>query len=290
MRRWLAWWYSRERFHELRRGTGILDRHQAAADLRIGRYQRHDQPETSPLGRVEANAGHDPDRRDRDRLGGNCQAARFGKDGGRLHHVGVVEHRLAHAHENHAPDRVRRVGLDLDYLVDDFPRGQISTETQPPRRAKLAGHRTAHLGTHADHVLGVSGPMQQGNADRFDRFRPLAAEKVLREPVLRRDDFVDQRQVRDGRHRPHALQHAAGNARHKVRILTRADRGNLQEPGLPRLHAQRDQAFVNLVHRQVFEGDGGLGQGTTSTRRGRASRAGPFRPATSAKAPPCGSF
>ena len=64
--------------------------------------------------------------------------------------------------------------------------------------------------------------------------------------------------MRDGRPLPDPIEDAAGYARHEVRIFALANRGDLQKPGQPRLHAQRRKAFVNLVHRQVLEGDRGL--------------------------------
>ena len=61
--------------------------------------------------------------------------------------------------------------------------------------------------------------------------------------------------MRDGRLLPDPIEEAAGYARHEVRILALANRRDLQEPGQPRLHAQRRKVLVNLVHRQVLEGD-----------------------------------
>jgi len=90
---------------------------------------------------------------------------------------------------------MRGVGLNLDHLVDDFPCGQIAAEAHPARGAESAAHRAAHLGTDANHVLEVFGPVQQGNADRLERFRAVAAKCVLGESVLRRDDLLQQRQV-----------------------------------------------------------------------------------------------
>ena len=43
--------------------------------------------------------------------------------------------------------------------------------------------------------------------------------------------------MRDGRLLPDPIEHAAGYARREFRICAAANRGNLQEPGQPRLHA-----------------------------------------------------
>ena len=121
-----------------------------------------------------------------------------------------------------------RVGLDLDHLIDDFPGGQVAAKTHAARRAELAGHRTTDLATDADHVLGIFRAVQQRDADGFKGIRPLAAEEILGESVLRRNDLVDERQMRNGRPLPDPIEDAAGYAGHEGRIFALADRGHLQ--------------------------------------------------------------
>ena len=70
----------------------------------------------------------------------------------------------------------------------------------------------------------------------------LAAEQILGESVLRRNQLVDERQMRNGRLLPDPIEDAVGYARHVVRIFALANRGDLQEPGQPWLHAQRRKA------------------------------------------------
>ena len=187
------------RRQKFRRRIRLFDGHQLAALERIGRVQRNDQAIDVSFGRETADARHDADGRDRDGLAADGHAARFGEDLRRLNHVVVVEHRLAHAHENDAANGMRRVVVDLDDLIDDFPRGQIAAEAHPAGGAELAAHRAAHLRTDADDVLEVVGPVQQRNAHRLERFRAVAAKEVLGESVARRDLFLDQRQVGDRR-------------------------------------------------------------------------------------------
>ncbi len=57
--------------------------------------------------------------------------------------------------------------------------------------------------------FGIFRAVQERNADGLEGLRPLAAEQVLGEPVLRRNDLVDERQMRDGRLLPDPIEDAA---------------------------------------------------------------------------------
>ena len=74
---------------------------------------------------------------------------------GRPHHALVVEQRLAHAHEDDAAHRMRRVGADLHHLIDDLPRRQVAAKAHAARGAEDAAHRAADLRADADDVLLV---------------------------------------------------------------------------------------------------------------------------------------
>ncbi len=132
---------------------------------------------------------------DGDRLRGNRHPTRFGQNRDRRHHRVVVQQRLAHAHEDHSANRMRGIGLELNDLIHDFPRGQVATKTHPARGAKGAPHGAAHLGTHTGHILEVIRPVQERNADSLKLSSSSALKQILGEAVLRRDDFLRQRQM-----------------------------------------------------------------------------------------------
>ena len=190
-----------------------------------------------------ANGGHDADRGDRDGLAADGHAGRFRENPRRLDHAVVVEHRFAHAHENDAAHRIGRVGLNLDHLVDDFPRGQIAAEPHPAGGTKRAPHRAAHLRTDAHHIFKVIRPVQERNADRLERFGSIAAKKIFGKPVLRRDRLVDQRQVRNGRQAANLVQQFGGDAfiGRRKRAASHGRRMNL--PRLTRRQADARQVL-----------------------------------------------
>ena len=67
------------------------------------------------------------------------------EDSCRPDHAIVVQHRLTHAHEHYPADRLRRIGLNLDYLIDDFPGGQIRGEIPSVRWRRSGSPARTHL-------------------------------------------------------------------------------------------------------------------------------------------------
>ena len=113
------------------------------------------------------------------------------------HHRVVIEQRFPHAHEDHPANGVRRIRLHLDDLIHDFPRGEVAAKTHPARGTEHTTHGTADLGTDAGHILEVVRPVEQRNADRLKLSDPLTLKQILGESVLRRDDFLELRQMRN---------------------------------------------------------------------------------------------
>jgi hypothetical protein len=97
------------------------------------------------------------------------------------------------------------IGLHLYDLIHDFPRGEVAAKTHSARGAEHTTHRAADLGTDAGHILEVVRPVQQWNADRLKPSRSLALKQILGESVLRRDDFLYQRQMGDHRQGEQAI-------------------------------------------------------------------------------------
>ena len=86
------------RGHEVAERVAAVDRHQVVAQRVVGRVQRHGQVHREALLREPADAGDDPDGRDRDVARRDAEVVVQSFD--RRPHAVVVRHRLAHAHEH----------------------------------------------------------------------------------------------------------------------------------------------------------------------------------------------
>ena len=93
----------------------------------------------------------------REAAGGNRDVPRADADApmrvddlDRLHQVGVIRQRLAHAHEDDVVDLRLRRALGLDDLRDDLARRQVALEALQPARAELAAVGAADLGRNAE--------------------------------------------------------------------------------------------------------------------------------------------
>jgi hypothetical protein len=89
----------------------------------------------------------------------------------RLHQVGVIRERLAHAHENEIVDARFGDAFRLENLGDDFSGGEISFPTFQTARAKLAAVSAADLGGKAEgESIGAFAEkiQRRGDEDAFD--------------------------------------------------------------------------------------------------------------------------
>ena len=104
----------------------------------------------------------------------------------RAHHVLVVEHGFAHAHEDEVGDALRTALLHSAVLTEYLPGRQVALEPHRCRCAELAVQRTADLCGHAYRqafrftlLIGF-----RRNKDGFDIAAVLECEKELSCPVL----------------------------------------------------------------------------------------------------------
>ena len=120
---------------------------------------------------------------------GDGVPGRVGQDARRPEHLGGVEQRLAHPHEDHARQTPVGLGADQPDLLEDLPGQQIAEKAHPPGGAEVTGQRAAHLARDADHVLGV----EEGDAHRLDPPAERRLEEVLHEAVVGAAAFHDVR-------------------------------------------------------------------------------------------------
>ena len=168
----------------------------------------------------------------------------------------VIEHRLAHAHENHAANRMRAIGLNFHDLIDDLPSRQIAAKADSAGCAKLAAHRATHLRTDANHALGIILPMQKRNANRLERFRAVAVKQILGEAVARRNDFFEQASNGESRFLGEPAPALGGQARPRLGILAAPHRRRLNPTRRRRFQAEMLEIRVQLLGSEVFEKQG----------------------------------
>jgi hypothetical protein len=161
-----------------------VDRHQLVTQAIVGRVQRHGQVHRQVLGRQPADAGHEPDGRQRE------VAGRQPEPGVRaLHgwpHPVVVGEGLAHAHEHDVaqpPAVVAGPAGGAHGLLDDLTGGEVALETRLPRGAEAARHGAPGLGRHA-HGRAVAVVHEHG----LDVGAPVETEQ----PLHRRASTVDR--------------------------------------------------------------------------------------------------
>ena len=167
---------------QLRQRVRLLDGQHLQPLLRDGARHRERQPVGVPLAHVALNGRHEPRGGEGDGLAPRwrsprgargCAAARM--------RLGVVEQRLAHAHEHHAAHRPVRLGADLQHLVENLPGRRLRWKPSLPGHAEVARERAAHLAGDADHVLVV----EDGDAHRLHASAQRRGEEVLHEAVIR---------------------------------------------------------------------------------------------------------
>ncbi len=174
-----------DRLLELGEGMQPVRRDQRGAELVVGRVQADGKPDLRMRGREMADAGHEPDGRDRDVAGTQPGAGGVGQPLDRAEGSSFVRHRLAHPHEDDVGEpprgRLRQApGLSPSPpdLRGDLARRQVPVQTHLAGGAERAPHRASRLGRHANrHAVGVA------HDDGFDdAARIQAQERLARSP------------------------------------------------------------------------------------------------------------
>ena len=129
------------------------------------------QPIEGPLGQGGQGSRHAHGAH-RDLALGHAQVAAEAVDRGK-HHL-AVEKGFAHAHEHHMAGAAAHGLAHAQYLVDDLVHGKGALQPSLARGAEAAGHRTAHLATHAH-----GEPLTAGNPHGFDAQAINGAEQQL---------------------------------------------------------------------------------------------------------------
>src|SRR5205814_9077376 len=101
----------------------------------------------------------------------------------------------SHAHEDDAAHGMSRIGSHLQDLVNYLPGRQVAFEPQPAGGAKCTAESAANLRADANHIFAVVCPVQERNADRFERLRTVSPEQVLGKAIERGNRLLQEVQA-----------------------------------------------------------------------------------------------
>ena len=101
--------------------------------------------------------------------------------------------------------------------------------------------------------LRIFRPVQERNANGLERLGAVAAKQILGESILRRDNLVQQGQVRNDRQPADLVKHGGGDALGRRRKLAAPHGRRMNLPRLSRRHADVRQAGVQLFGSAVCQ-------------------------------------
>src|SRR5215207_5326881 len=163
------------------RGDGVSgdDRHEFLAFFLERGMQGDGQVELLRLVGEAPDLVHQSACRDGDVPRRQAEAVRVVQDPERKHELFVVQHRLAHPHDDHVGDALGGdvPGGDED-LFGDLAGLEVALDTEEARRTEGTGHRAADLGRDADRP-----PVALGDHDRLYEVTVVCLEEVLARPV-----------------------------------------------------------------------------------------------------------
>ncbi len=159
--------------------------------------QGQSQPDAGVVVCQLPDASRDSNGRHRDSPRRQVKTRRVRDDPNAFDHVGVVEHRLSHAHEDNVGEPatvpVKGESVDESRLIEDLTGRQVLLEPHRSRRTKGAAHRAAHLAGDTCGQTSDLAPVDVRNQDGLHVSARFEANERLRCPVLGyRDVLLDR--------------------------------------------------------------------------------------------------